>query len=163
MKNKVLQKYRGTSKHASGSKSLNSRFSNGLFPCCAIGFLVSVAICIIGSLLFSWIICKTDDPARYVTPVAFSALYVASFFGGFTAARMTKRSALLCGLCVGIMIVTITFVASFAVNDALTDNYDMISAIALRVAVLICSIFGAFLGIKRKSPRKKGAKKYNMR
>ena len=163
MKDKVWQKNRAVHRRSADNGLFKSGFPKGIVHCCAVGLLFSVILGVFLALVMSWIICETDDPARYVTPTALIALYVPAFFGGFAAAVLNKKSALLCGLGVGVMLVALMFIASLLISNTLSGENGVISAVALRMAVLVSSILGAFVGITKKSSRKKCAKKHKKR
>lgn len=163
MKDKVSQKNHGVLRRTVGNELLSSRFKRGILPCSALGLLVAVIIGVLLAILISWIICHTDDPARYVTPAALTTLYVAAFIGGVTSTLLNKKSALLCGLAVGGMLVAVMFAVSLPINESFSENHDVISAIALRAAVPISSTLGAFVGVTKKTSNKKRGKNYKKR
>ncbi len=163
MKNKVSQKSARTISHGRTTDRIKSYTPKGILPCSAIGTLVGIAAVLALALLLSYLLYQTADPGKYVTPVALSALYISAFIGGFTSSRLNKGSALLCGVSVGAMLTVLTFLLSLAVNGRLSADYGLAGSLALRAAIIVCSVIGAYVGAMKKEQNKKRNNKYKKR
>ena len=155
MKNTVSHRKYHSGGHAVGSSAIGAVAPRGLIPCSALGALIAVCCAVFLAFATSAIIYRTPDPACYTTPSAFTALYVSALIGGFAAARFNKCSALLCGLLVGVTILVLTFAVSLPIPNELSADYGIIEGIALRAAVIACSVIGAFIGVTHKTNKKR--------
>lgn len=155
MKNETSRNRYSQNGHARGLSGIKSLAPQGIIPCTVSGILISVAVILLLSIIVSAIIYQTDDPAIYVAPAAYSVLYVSALMGGFMAARFNKKSALLCGLIVGCGLILLTFIISLTIPKELSTDYGIIENISLRLAIIVCSIIGAFIGVSDRSTVKK--------
>lgn len=160
MRNEISRKSHRQAGHAVG---LDAFIKKGILPCSLMGALVAVLTAVLLAFVLAAILYKTADPARYVTPTAFSALYVSALLGGFTATRLNKGSALLCGLAVGVLLVALAFVASLPVGNKLSSDYGITLSVALRAAVIGCALMGAFIGAAKSFDTKNKKKKQHIK
>ena len=130
----------------------------GFLKSSAIGALAAVAILILLGFLLSYILYMTDDPGRYITPIAFCALYIAALAGGNLALRLNRVSPLLCGLSVGAILTVLTFLLSLTVNYTLSSGYTISGALGLRLAIIVCSVIGAYTGTVKKEAKRNSYK-----
>ena len=163
MKNKVSKNRLRSVGHARVSDTIGSHMPKGFFRCSLAGAVTVMAIGTVLAVVLAFVIYKTADPTRYITPAALSALYISSLLGGFAAARLNKGSALLCGLTTGALLLATTFIISLPISENMSAEYNLINAVALRAAVLVCSIIGAFIGVSKKTTDKKRRKNYKKR
>ena len=146
-----------------GSERKSERFTDpikspepkSLFLNSVRGALVSLAACIILLLLSSVAVYSTADPNRYVAPTAVCVLLISALFGGFAAARMNGRSALLCGSATALIFLTILFLLSFTVSGSFSLGYSASLAFGIRGIAIGISILGAFIGSKPKKQKHK--------
>ncbi len=163
MKNKVSKNPLRSVGHARVSDGISSHMPKGFFRCSLMGTVIAMAIGVLLAIIVAFVIYQTADPTRYITPAALSVLYISSLFGGFAAARFNRGSALLCGLTTGALLLAATFIFSLPISENMSSDYNVINAVALRAAVLVCSIIGAFIGVSKKKPDKKRKKNYKKR
>ena len=163
MKNKVFTKSRLSNKRPHFTDSVKNKTRLGVFRCSFIGLAVSVGVSILLCLISASILLATDDPARIVTPTAFSILYVSAFVGGAIASSLKRGSAFLCGTAVGTAILLITYLLSFAASHIAKNDFSFTEATALRIAIPVCSLMGALAGIAKKAPTPSGRKNLKKR
>lgn len=163
MKNTVSTKKRHDGGHARFTDKAHSRAPKGLIPCSLTGVTVAVGAMLLLSLALSAVVYSTSDPSAYVTPVAFTVLYISALAGGFTASRLNRHSAVLCGVTVGMVLLVIMFVFSLAVKSSLGADYGVEGEIGLRAAVIVCSLMGAFIGVMKNTNTNKNIKKHKKR
>ena len=96
------------------------------------------------------------DPDALVAPLALIALLLSSFSGGFTTARRTGSSPMLCGILCGGVITAFTMIAALILHGVTSSGYELWQAAILHGATVIFSILGSFAGnAKRKvDPRR---------
>ncbi len=129
--------------------------------CSVIGALSSIGITLLLGVVASLILFKTNDPLKYITPSALSILYVSTLLGGYISSRINKRSAVLCGLLSSIFVLLVFFLVSLFIPVSHSSGYDVLGEVALKLAVIVSSIVGAFIGtgnnkkssVKRKKKR----------
>ena len=163
MKNKASQKRAYTSAHSRTSERIGRKAPKGIIPCSVAGALVSIILLLIMAVVLSYLLSKTADPIRYVTPTAFSALYLSALIGGFVATGLNKCSALLCGICVGSMLAAFGFLVSLAVDSSLASGMTLTNSILLRLVIIVCSTIGAYIGVIKKTPDRKRYNKHKKR
>ena len=163
MKNKVSKNSLRSIGHARITGGIKTRVPKGFLSCSLIGAVIAIAISALLAVVLSYVLYKTDDPTRYLTPVALSVLYISALMGGFRAVRFNKGSALLCGLITGVLLLAVTFIFSLPIKQSLSSDHSILNAVALRAAVVVCSIIGAFIGISKPNPDKKRRKNHKKR
>ena len=147
-------------KYLSGGHAHKGLFSNlpsprGIIPCAVIGSFIALVGVVIITFVISAILYQTEDPTKYIMPAAFSSLYISSLFGGFTASKLNKGSALLCGIGVGVILLLLTFVISLVIPNEHSSDYGVLESLSLRAALAICPVLGAFIGVSGASKSKK--------
>ena len=163
MKNELSKKRYRTVGHAHEVERIKSYFPKKLFPSVGMGVLISIISIAALSLLMALIIYKTADPASYVTPAAYTVLYISALMAGFSATKLNRRSPLLCGLLTGGALIAISFIMGFVLNDSLSSGYSLIHGLLLKCAILVCSILGAFIGSTQKTRKNKKRNTYKKR
>jgi len=105
-------------------------------------------------LAFSLLAYFLPDPTAYITPMALIAAALTALIGGFCAVRIHGHSALLCGLCNGTVLMGIMILASlFLRRHAL--GYSPLMSCLVHVALLLLSVLGGYLGLKKAKPHRK--------
>lgn len=163
MKNQLLQKRHRLSGHARDIGARTSYVPKGIIPCSLAGCGIAFALAILLAFIMAAVIYRTADPARYVAPAAFSALYISAFIGGVSASSLNRGSALLCGGLCGIMLLVLAFLLSLFIGSEAAAEYSLIEGILLRSAVIVCSVFGAFIGTTKKISKNKKRKNHKKR
>ena len=163
MKNEISRSKHRLNGHARGIDGIKSFTPKGLLPCSAVGAAIAVLCALLLTFAVSAILYSTSDPSRLITPAAFSVLYISALAGGFAAARFNRGSALLCGLLVGAMLVVFGFTVSLPISRSLSSDYGIPVEIGLRVAVIVCSLIGAFIGVTKNTTNVKKRKIHKKR
>ena len=119
--------------------------------------LISVFVLVIISAVALY---ATDDPTRFVFPVALAVLYLSLLFGGWFAARLNHGSALLCGSLVALLYMGLLFVGSLVLPSSLSADFTSGAALGFRgIGFLLCLI-GAFMGAGERKRKNKKTKYY---
>lgn len=163
MKNEISRKKYRSIGHARDINSIRAFAPKGILLCSAIGVGISAIMALLLGFIMTSVIYKTADPASYIVPAAFSALYISALGGGFFASKLNGGSALLCGLLTGAMLLAIAFIISLSINNELSSGYGIIENISLRAALIVCTVIGAFIGTTKQNPQSKKRKKHKKR
>ena len=154
--NSRLSKRKGrASEGQAWTGKLKSRAPRGILSCslCGFGIAIAVGICLL--LALSAVIYSTNDPNRFVSPASLSVLYISSLFGGFSAARLNRGSALLCGLLSSCMLLAILFLTSLFVEPSPEVDTSLVAAIGQRGIAVGISVLGAAIGVSNQKKRPK--------
>ena len=154
--NSRLSKRKGrASEGQAWTGKLKSRAPRGILSCslCGFGIAIAVGICLL--LALSAVIYSTNDPNRFVSPASLSVLYISSLFGGFSAARLNRGSALLCGLLSSCMLLAILFLTSLFVEPSPAVDTSLVAAIGQRGIAVGISVLGAAIGVSNQKKRPK--------
>ena len=154
--NSRLSKRKGrASEGQAWTGKLKSRAPRGILSCslCGFGIAIAVGICLL--LALSAVIYSTNDPTRFVSPASLSVLYISSLFGGFSAARLNRGSALLCGLLSSCMLLAILFLTSLFVEPSPEVDTSLVAAIGQRGIAVGISVLGAAIGVSNQKKRPK--------
>ena len=113
--------------------------------------LLAAAVLMLSASLAAYFL---PDPGKAILPMALLAAALTAMIGGFAAMRIHGHAALLCGLVNGSlfmagMILTSLFLRPYAAG------YSALQSCLLHVGFLLCSVVGAYLGIRKNEPRKK--------
>ena len=163
MKNELSKKRYRTVGHAHEVERIKSYFPKKLFPSVGMGVLTSIISMMALSVLMALIIYRTADPASYVTPAAYTALYISALIAGLASSKLNKRSALLCGLLTGGLLLAICFIMGLILSGAHSSDYSVVEDLLLKCAVLVCSVIGAFIGSTQKTRKNKKRNTYKKR
>ena len=156
--NSRLSKRKG---HASSSARLTGNIKSaaprGIIACSLRGLAVAMLCCTVLLFLVSVAIYSTSDPNRFVTPAALSVLYISALLGGFTAAKLNRGSALLCGTLTALFFLVVLFLPSFLMDASLSAERSIPLALGLRGIAVGISILGAYIGVsnKKKKPKRR--------
>ena len=163
MKSQLLQNKRHYSGHAHNTASSAMYVPKGIIPCSLAGTVIAIVLAVLINFIMAAVIYKTADPARYIVPAAFTSLYIAAFTGGGSASRLNGGSALLCGMLCGSIFIATGFMLSLFIQNGASDEYGIIGGLSLRVAIIFCSVFGAFIGTTKKISKNKKRKNHKKR
>ena len=144
--NSRVAKKRTTGNHTRFSDSFPKTKNLGIFGNTLRGFTISLIIGIAMTLVMSAIVFSAKDPNKYITPAAFTVLYVCSLLGGFISSRLNKGSALLCGLLYSAMLLVLLLMASLLFGGELSSDRSVQMAIGLRALVVASALTGSFIG-----------------
>ena len=131
----------------------------GFLRCSLIGAASSIGIALILGVVVSLILFNTGDPLKLIVPSALSVLYISTLLGGYIASRINKRSAALCGLLSAVTVLFVFLLISLFIPVSHSSGYDIFGAIGLRLAVIVSSVVGAFIGTYNKKVTKKRRKR----
>lgn len=95
------------------------------------------------------------DPDRLIMPLSLCASALTALCGGFVTVKIHGHSALLCGLLNGTLFTVLMLAASLFFRTHASGYSAGISCL-LHTGFLLCSVAGAYLGLKK---RKKKTKK----
>ena len=96
----------------------------------------------------------SPDPAKMVQPLALLSSLLTALVGGFAAVRIHGHSALLCGLCNGMLFLALMLPTSLFFTP-FASGYSALISCLLHVAFLLLSMLGGYLGLKKGKPKKK--------
>ncbi|MBE6708629.1 MAG: DUF3792 family protein [Ruminococcaceae bacterium] len=120
------------------------------------GFLISI---ISGTMIlfgFAAITMIADDPASFVSPLGYAALYITAAIGGIVAARVSgdmSVGAMLCGGASGILMLILLILMSFIPVEAAVNPLSPLTTAIMYAAVPVSAALSGFL-FKRKPSRK---------
>ena len=136
-------------------KEKKPSFKGGALKASLIGAVGAIAILILILCIFSAIGLSFENPHAYVPPLSYLAIYGAAFFGGFIATKKNRgHNVLLCGVICGV-ILCLTLSLIFLIIGLVLDADSSASSWIFRALTVVFPIFGALLGMKRKSKPKK--------
>ena len=110
---------------------------------------VSVALLLVLSLAAYFY----TDPDQLIRPLGLGGAALASLIGGIAAVRIHGHSALICGLLNGCAFTVVLLVFSLFFR-AHASGYSAGISCLLHAAVLLFSVAGAFLGLRRSQTHK---------
>ncbi len=163
MKNKAFTKNNPSTKKSRFTDKVSPKIPKGVLSCSLVGVAVAVVLAVILSLLLAFVLLQTADPTAYVTPTALSVLYVSAFIGGFSASLINRGSAVLCGVTVGLAILALDYLLSFTLSGNMSADYGLLGYAALRIAIPVCSLIGAFIGVTKNTSVKNTRNNYKKR
>ena len=131
----------------------------GFLRCSVIGAISSIGIALILGVIASLILFKTKDPLKLIVPSALSVLYISTLLGGYIASRINKCSAMLTGLLSSLFVLLFLLFISLFIPASHSSGYGILSSISLRLALVVSSLVGAFIGISNKKSAKKRKKR----
>ena len=138
--------------------SLPKAKTGGILHSTLRGYLVSLAIGVAMTLIFSAVVYSLADPNRYITPVSFCILYISSLLGGFFSAKFNRGSALLCGLLYAAMLVASMLFVSFLLNGNYSADRSLGLSVGLRGIAAMLSVLGAMIATHKSPPQKRKRK-----
>lgn len=142
--------HRSPARHASEDETSATVFLRHIGKSLAITLLAASLLMISASLAAYFL----PDPAIAIPPLALLAAALTAMIGGFSAARIHQHAALLCGLANGSLFMLGMILVSLFLRPY-ASGYGALEACLLHVGFLLCSVVGAYLGIRKSAPRKK--------
>ncbi len=130
---------------------------NGILHSSFRGYLFSLGIGALLTIVLSALVYSLSDPNRYITPVSFCILYISALLSGFLSSRFNRGSALLCGTLSSLMLLITMFLISLFFGGSFSADYSISLAVGLRGIAVALSIVGAMIG-SHKSPTKRKRK-----
>ena len=115
--------------------------------------LITIGTSIALLLIFSLIAYFYADPDQLIQPLGLIGAGLAALIGGLAAVRIHGHSALICGLLNGCAFTVILLLFSLFFRSY-ASGYSAGIACLLHTAILLFSVAGAFLGLRR-SPKSK--------
>lgn len=163
MKSQLSQNKRRFGGHARNMTAHTAYVPQGIIPCSLFGCAAATALAVLLTIIMAAVIYKTADPAHYVVPSAFSALYISAFIGGIATTRLNGGSALLCGLLCGAVFMILGLLLSLFIPSTISADYGIVGGLSLRLFIIVCSVFGAFIGTTKKKSKNNKRKNHNKR
>ncbi len=114
---------------------------------------VSLLTAILSLMVLSMAAYFTGDPATLLLPLGLVAAAITALVGGFTAVKLHKKNALLCGLANGSAMMAIMLLVSLFFKDGASAHSPLLSCL-LHAAFLVLSILGAFAALPRTGVKK---------
>ncbi len=138
--------------------SLPKTKTSGIFRSTLRGYLFSLAIGAVMTLVLSVAVYSLADPGRYITPVSFCILYISSLFGGFLSVKFNRGSALLCGLLSAAMWLVTMLLLSLFFSGAYSADRSLGLSVGLRGVLALLSVLGAMIGTYKGTQKKRKRK-----
>ena len=123
----------------------------GLVFCALRGLLTAVIAALALSAAAAALSLSMGDPAKYAKIFAFAALFLAAFYGGFSAAKRKGGATLLCGFLSGAFLLALIALSSLCLSLQMNISLFLFAA----PCVLFCSLLGANLGVGAANGKKK--------
>ncbi|MBQ8140839.1 MAG: TIGR04086 family membrane protein [Clostridia bacterium] len=143
-------------------KSVRRRSGNGdggassIIKSSFIGFGVSVAVTVVLWFASAAAAYANPDPDSVTAVFGLFTVYIASLSAGFSAAKINKGNALVCGLFSGAVLTLFLFFVSLFFDESYSSGYSLPVSLLLRASMLLMSVFGAFIGsYRRAKPRRR--------
>ena len=134
---------------------IKSPAPRGILACSLRGLIASVFCLAILLFPISAIVYASADPNHYVIPASLLILYVSSLVGGFSAAKLNRGSALLCGILTGLLYLAILIPCSLLIDPTLSSDPGVALSLGLKGILLVVSVLGALIGVTNKKKRKR--------
>lgn len=97
----------------------------------------------------------TADPAALTTPAALGALSLSALATGICAVRRHRSMALACGALGGLLLALVLLALSFLLRAHVETGLSFPLSLALRALILPVAAFGGYLGLPRKTHKKR--------
>jgi putative membrane protein (TIGR04086 family) len=144
-------------KHTKRKKSRAEAESGALFIVrhSLIGGAFALLIMLILSLAFSGIAYTRDDPDALLGVFSYATLYISALAAGYISAKRTGQSALAVGALSGAVIVLVLLLISVCFGDSYSSGYAWSVKMAIRASVILVSVLGGYIGVHKRSYRKR--------
>jgi putative membrane protein (TIGR04086 family) len=113
------------------------------------GVLVSLATSMIMLLLFALVMTVKNVPQSVVPTLTAASIAIGSFAGGFTGARIHKKSGLLVGIVIGLCMYALLMLAALVLQS---KGVDLTTMIKLVVSIISGGI-GGIIGVNAHKKR----------
>ena len=145
MKKLNAKHFSGSNERIKGKKVIFSSISGAVV---GLGFLILIL------LSFSAVCMLMDSPHRFILPIAFFAVYSASFLAGLFAIKRNDNSdALICGGICGVLFMIAVWSIFTLIGYVLPSNEPSMTFV-LKLIIVPVSVLGAFAGIGSTSHKK---------
>lgn len=129
------------------------------FPALVKSALLGTAIALGGALalllLGARLCLQAENPLALARPVGTALLYLCAAAAGLLTAKRQKKQALLCGLTAGVLVAVFFWALTLLLRDEGETALSLSASLLLRALLLPVSCLGAFLGVKKKAPRRR--------
>ena len=115
---------------------------------------VGAALLLIGSLCLALL----PDPIPLIRPLSIATCFATALVGGIVAGKLHGGAPALCGLCNGALLLTTLLLLSLFFRS-LGNGYSAWLSAGLHLSVLLLSLAGALLGIRKPAPLGRRRKK----
>lgn len=105
-------------------------------------------------LVASLAVCFLPDPDPAIQPLALLIAFLTAFVGGVIAGRTHRSAPALCGPVNGCLLLALMLLLSLFFRS-MAFGYSIGIALLLHALILLFSLAGALLGVKRKPARKR--------
>lgn len=141
---------RAPTRHQTSDEAPTVVFIRHIGKSLAITLLVAAVLLLSASLAAYFL----PDPAVAIPPMALLAAALTAMIGGFSAARIHGHAALLCGLTNGTLFMAGMILISLFLHPY-ASGYGALEACLLHIGFPLCSVVGAYLGIRKPTSPKK--------
>ena len=117
-----------------------------------IGLFIAVLLCTVGSVIATALLLTLPDPSSPLPAVATAILLLGSLIGAAVAGKNSDGRVLLCGLCMGALLLFIMFLSTSLLGEN-KSLYTPTATYLLRGAVVLFSLLGAYLGARMPTRR----------
>ena len=118
-----------------------------------LGSLCAVLCGLLLLLLFAFFVNRADDPSSMVKPFSLAALYIGCAVGGaLSMRRCNGKSGYLAAAISALLLSVCSVFASICTGGS---AFSIWQTALLYLGIFLSFLFGAFLGKKRSSPRKR--------
>lgn len=135
---------------ATEQDSFHSLLQSALF-----GALCGIVVATLLLLAASAICHATNDPASFTGTAGLIALYLSALVAGFAALRRHRSMALVCGALSGIFLMLVFLCLSLLLRNHASSPLSSSQAWLLRALMIPTSAIGGYLGLSRKTPKKR--------
>ncbi len=142
--------HRAPARHPTSDEAPTALFLRHIGKSLAITLLAAAVLLLATSLAADFL----PDPAVAIPPMALLAAALTAMIGGFSAARIHGHAALLCGLTNGTLFMAGMILVSLFLHPY-ASGYGALESCLLHVGFPLCSVVGAYLGVRRPTARKK--------
>ena len=123
------------------------------------GTLVTIGVGFLLLLVGTAVAFSSSDPGALIDPVSYVSLYMASFFGGFTCAKLNPRSPYLSsGLAAGVFVI-LSMIVALAMPSSTYSLESTWDGLLLRLATVLVFFLGTLIGLKGAGKAHKPKKK----
>lgn len=114
------------------------------------GLLIGLVSSLVIILIFSIVMTMKDIPQGFVPTLSAIAVAVGGLAGGFTCAKLMKKSGLVVGIISGIILYAVLLLTGLAFGS---KGVDLSTLIKLVIAV-VCGGMGGIMGVNTRKSRK---------
>ena len=146
-----MERNRSARKNSAAELSAPAAIIRSSFIGAGIAVIVS-AVLLFAATLIAY---ANADPESVTGMLGLAAIYIASMSAGFCSVRINRQSALACGALSGFLLALLFFVVSLFFDTSYSSEYPIVAKLALRAAILLMSVLGAYAGLHRGSGKRR--------